>query len=210
MTLFEKYKEFYNSEVDFETLSSRACVNEYNLLAGHFDTEKTDSVCSICNTEFDDCKKCWSLPYIENVDKETNVPTKNIKVGTKWWDEENNITFFIIEVHGDVVIIEGEIISCSVVSKEYLLKRCKCIDDTDINVGNKSDNVNHPKHYQGKHECIDIMRVLFGDEAVKGFCKCNAFKYRFRAGRKEENTAEQDIQKAEWYEEYLMKMETKS
>jgi hypothetical protein len=78
---------------------------------------------------------------------------------------------------------------------------------TDTNVGNISDNVNHPEHYQGKHECIDVMRVMFGDEAVKGFCKCNAFKYRFRAGRKEENTADQDIKKAEWYEDYLFKME---
>lgn len=69
------------------------------------------------------------------------------------------------------------------------------------------DNINHPTHYQGKHECIDIMRVMFGDEAVKGFCKCNAFKYRFRAGKKEGNSAEQDISKAEWYEEYLFEME---
>ena len=35
----------------------------------------------------------------------------------------------------------------------------------------ESDNVNHPKHYQGSHECIDVMRALFGDEAVKAFCK---------------------------------------
>lgn len=81
---------------------------------------------------------------------------------------------------------------------------------TDTNVGNKSDNVNHPEHYQGKRECIDIMRVMFGDEAVKGFCKCNAFKYRFRAGKKEGNSAEQDIQKAVWYEEYLFNMEDKT
>ena len=83
------------------------------------------------------------------------------------------------------------------------------IEDTDTNVGNRSDNVNHPEHYQGRRECIDIMRVMFGDEAVKDFCKCNAFKYRFRAGKKEGNSAEQDIQKAEWYEEYLFKMEDK-
>lgn len=68
-------------------------------------------------------------------------------------------------------------------------------------------NVNHPEHYQGKHECIDIMKALFGAEAVKGFCKCNAFKYRFRADKK--NGAE-DIKKAEWYEDYLMKMENEN
>ena len=67
------------------------------------------------------------------------------------------------------------------------------------------DNVNHPQHYQGKHECIEIMRALFGDEAVKGFCKCNSFKYRFRSDNK---NGEEDIKKAEWYEDYLMQMES--
>lgn len=73
-----------------------------------------------------------------------------------------------------------------------------------------NETVNHPSHYQGQHECIDIMRVMFGDEAVKGFCRCNAYKYRYRAGRKDGNTAEQDIAKAEWYEEYLIRMEEES
>lgn len=66
-----------------------------------------------------------------------------------------------------------------------------------------ADNVNHPKHYQGKHECIDVMRAMFGDEAVMAFCKCNSFKYRFRANAKNKD---EDIAKAEWYEDYLMKM----
>lgn len=66
------------------------------------------------------------------------------------------------------------------------------------------DNVNRPAHYQGAHECIDVMQAMFGVEAVKAFCRCNAFKYRFRADRK--NGAE-DIKKAEWYEDYLMKLE---
>jgi hypothetical protein len=70
-----------------------------------------------------------------------------------------------------------------------------------------SDNVDHPSHYQGKNECIDVMLAMFGVEAVKGFCKCNAYKYRFRAGQKEGNSAEQDIEKAEWYETYLMGLE---
>ena len=69
------------------------------------------------------------------------------------------------------------------------------------------EKVNHPSHYQGKHECIEVMRAMFGDEAVKGFCKCNAYKYRFRAGLKDESTYEEDIKKAEWYEAYLIIME---
>ena len=63
-----------------------------------------------------------------------------------------------------------------------------------------NNNVNHPEHYQGKRECIDIMINLFGIEAVIGFCKCNIFKYRFRADKK---NGEEDILKAQWYENKL-------
>lgn len=65
------------------------------------------------------------------------------------------------------------------------------------------DNVNHPAHYQGKNECIDVMLAMFGVEAVKHFCMCNAYKYRFRADKK--NGAE-DIEKAEWYESKLIEL----
>ena len=70
-----------------------------------------------------------------------------------------------------------------------------------------NDNVSHPAHYQGKHECIDLMREIYGDEAVRHFCICNAYKYRFRAGAKDMATYDEDIKKAEWYENYLMMME---
>lgn len=64
--------------------------------------------------------------------------------------------------------------------------------------------VEHPAHYQGKHECIEVMRVMFGDNAVKAFCKLNSYKYRFRSSRK---NGEEDIKKAEFYEDYLINME---
>lgn len=70
-------------------------------------------------------------------------------------------------------------------------------DDDDI------DYVNHPPHYQGAHECIEVMQAMFGVEAVKAFCRCNAFKYRFRADWKD---GVEDIKKAEWYEDYLIKL----
>lgn len=66
------------------------------------------------------------------------------------------------------------------------------------------ETVNHPVHYKGKHECIEVMRAMFGDEAVMNFCKCNSFKYRFRSSAK---NGEEDIEKAEWYEDYLINMQ---
>ena len=63
---------------------------------------------------------------------------------------------------------------------------------------NMADNVNHPKHYERENaiECIDEMVMIFGKTAVADFCKCNAWKYRYRAADK--NGAE-DIAKSDWY-----------
>lgn len=65
--------------------------------------------------------------------------------------------------------------------------------------------VDGPAHYNGT-ECIENMRKLFGDEAVCWFCICNAYKYRFRDGSKPGVAAEQDEEKARWYEDYAVKM----
>ena len=61
-----------------------------------------------------------------------------------------------------------------------------------------AENVNHPKHYnrEGGMECIDEMILVFGKEAVKHFCLCNAWKYRYRAADK---NGEEDLKKSDWY-----------
>ena len=66
-----------------------------------------------------------------------------------------------------------------------------------------AENVNHPAHYQGKHECIDEMLALFGVAAVIGFCKCNVHKYRYRAKAK---GGQEDLDKADWYMNKLMEL----
>lgn len=71
-----------------------------------------------------------------------------------------------------------------------------------------SDNVNHPKHYQkeGRPECIQEMLEKFGTIAVYWFSKLSAYKYRYRAGYKDGNSAEQDEAKAVWYDNETEKM----
>ena len=62
----------------------------------------------------------------------------------------------------------------------------------------ESGMVNNPSHYmQHERECIIEMVILFGWEAVEGFCKCNAWKYRERAPYK--GSQERDDKKADWY-----------
>lgn len=73
--------------------------------------------------------------------------------------------------------------------------------------GNNKDMVNHPDHYkQGGKECIEVMIDEFGVRDVIAFCRLNAFKYQWRAGKKEGNSYSQDMAKAEWYNEYAEKL----
>jgi hypothetical protein len=69
----------------------------------------------------------------------------------------------------------------------------------------KPDLVNHPPHYkQGRMEVIDMMLKLFGKEAVINYCELNAFKYRMRAGYK--NDVAEEISKAKWYENKIKEL----
>lgn len=64
-----------------------------------------------------------------------------------------------------------------------------------------SEQVNHPSHYlKNGRECIDVMIEKFGVGAVINFCVCNQFKYEWRAGLKDGNSAALDLAKAKWYE----------
>lgn len=92
--------------------------------------------------------------------------------------------------------------------KTYYLVGDECWEWTDkmLEPVEEKEMVNNPSHYnQFKRETIEEMRLLFGDEAVKGFCKCNAYKYQRRA--KFKGNEEEDLNKAEWYLDYLEKME---
>jgi len=67
-----------------------------------------------------------------------------------------------------------------------------------IEVKEKKEAINHPSHYNRSEamECIDEMILVFGLEAVKNFCLCNSWKYRYRAADK---NGEEDLKKSDWY-----------
>lgn len=73
-----------------------------------------------------------------------------------------------------------------------------------VPVCDPKESINHPDHYQGKYECIELIRAIYGDAVARGFCIGNSYKYRFRAGKKDGESREKDISKAEWYEDYMM------
>lgn len=68
------------------------------------------------------------------------------------------------------------------------------------------DVVSHPDHYKTHNrECIVEMLVLFGLDNFITFCQMNAWKYRYRAGNKANNSADQDNAKADRYIEYAQR-----
>lgn len=69
-----------------------------------------------------------------------------------------------------------------------------------VNLKTEYDYIN-PNHYKtGGKEVIDMMVDVWGKELVIAHCEMNAFKYRMRVGKKPNQPIEQDIKKAEWYE----------
>lgn len=73
------------------------------------------------------------------------------------------------------------------------------ISEVQCEFKNKAeDMVNEPTHYkQHAMECFDEMVQVFGVEAVKAYCKCAAWKYRYRAPYK--GKFDEDNAKADWY-----------
>jgi hypothetical protein len=66
-----------------------------------------------------------------------------------------------------------------------------------------TDPVNHPSHYaSGGIECIDAIEASMSAEEFQGYCKGNLIKYVWRYRDK---GGVQDLQKANWYLDRLIK-----
>lgn len=92
-------------------------------------------------------------------------------------------------------------------------REATCPEDIEANIMAEENNnaaekqqeqVRHPAYYQqpNRRECIEEMRLMFGDEKVYWWCVMTAYKYRYRMGNKDGNPAEQDEAKSEWYLDY--------
>lgn len=72
------------------------------------------------------------------------------------------------------------------------------------------EQVSHPSHYNNYGmECIEMMRRIWGDEAVALWCEMTAFKYRMRMGTKPDNPIEQDLAKEKFYLDFRNKLQQK-
>jgi hypothetical protein len=71
------------------------------------------------------------------------------------------------------------------------------------NKSNVEDKVNNPSHYNaGEIECIDAIAAALTPDELKGFVKGNVIKYLWRT---EHKGGLEDLKKAQWYLDYLIK-----
>ena len=77
-------------------------------------------------------------------------------------------------------------------------------DPMDCQPDIKPDMVNHPPHYtHGGVECIEALEAMLGADGFNAYCRGTAVKYLWRTGHKWD--AEEDLKKAIWYLERLVK-----
>ena len=76
------------------------------------------------------------------------------------------------------------------------------LKDAEVNI--EPDMVNHPQHYtQGGIECIDALKAAtVGKRGIEAVCVANVIKYLWRY---EEKNGIEDVRKAKWYIERLLK-----
>ena len=82
------------------------------------------------------------------------------------------------------------------------------LDEEDVPnehpVFGKPDMVESPPHYNnGSIECIEAIEAMLNKDEYIGYLRGNALKYMWRFRYK--NKPFQDLRKARWYEERLMK-----
>lgn len=68
------------------------------------------------------------------------------------------------------------------------------------------EQVNHPEHYGGKDNPYEAIKIIDAMGWGMDFCLGNALKYIVRAGKKDNNSTKQDLNKAIWYLEHAVEL----
>ena len=84
--------------------------------------------------------------------------------------------------------------------KKLKVKESAPSNDTPIKKEEDYEMVNHPQHYNlYTEETVEIMKDVYGPDAVALWSEMTAFKYRMRMGTKPGSPVEQDLEKEKVY-----------
>lgn len=146
-----------------------------------------------------DCSQCLpflGVPFGDQKSSDKDL-SENIKYSNNFWEAQKRLEL-LARLVGDV-----ELPSASEASE---LSRKAFQEELEYKIQKESrykmnDPVNHPNHYMSDNsgiECIDAIQAALTKEQFIGFCKGNAMKYIWRAGKKK-GSEDTDMRKAEWY-----------
>ena len=144
--------------------------------------EKEIILCHYCDNRTFNCTDC---PLSKKYDKETNEYT-------------DTYACVFDEMSDDMLN------KCYNWYKELDQASCENAEDSCCNKEPNVDMVNHPDHYtQGRIECIDALKAAtVSKTGIEAVCTANAIKYLWRY---EEKNGIEDVKKARWYIDRLIK-----
>lgn len=144
--------------------------------------EKENILYDYCDDKTFDCTKC---PLSKKYDKET--------------DEYTDTYACVFDEMSDDMLNK-----CYNWYKELDPAACENDEDDCCNKESNVDMVNHPYHYtQGGIECIDALKAATVNKTgIEAVCTANAIKYLWRY---EEKNGIEDVKKARWYIDRLIK-----
>ena len=144
--------------------------------------EKEIILYSYCDNRTFNCTEC---PLSKKYDKETDEYT-------------NNYACVFHEMSDDMLN------KCYNWYKELDQASCENDEGDCCNKDPNVDMVNHPSHYnQGGIECIDAIKAAtVSKTGIEAVCTANAIKYLWRY---EEKNGIEDVKKARWYIDRLIK-----
>lgn len=117
----------------------------------------------------------------------------------------NGVNFAFVEKHvngGRIFSVDDNREVCPISNSDNDFSDVEIIAQRE-HITNR-DNVNHPSHYtQGGIECIDAIKAAtVGKKPMEAVCVANVVKYLWRY---EEKNGLEDVKKARWYLERLIK-----
>lgn len=189
----------------------RECSVRDVLESMNVDVHDCDSNCTECKKKLEDhlyqlrkeahrkaSSESDKVELIEAEPKDSKLETLK-RIEERFWYGETDTCDLVNEL--EKIGYKFDCDSCAGCKEAFSKFISKAIDELESNAG---ETVNHPAHYnQFKFECIDELVAVFGVEDVKAFCKCNAWKYRYRSNAK---NGKEDQDKADWYLEKLMEL----
>ena len=130
----------------------------------------------------------------------------------KFCDEQKDCSCCLLEKFSDACYFNRWSDDKLAIAYDHVYKNSEArldgshLKDAELNIEpeNNPDMVSHPKHYtQGDIECIDALKAAtVGKRGIEAVCVANVIKYLWRY---EEKNGIEDVRKAKWYIEWLLK-----